>query len=374
MTPQCSTDVPSPATAAGQFPDGSFVVRILIAAGRAALLLPATLFAAGLVSVPAAGQDRAALLPRILVDGNRFVDPDGATLVFRGVSVSDPDKLEREGQWNRALFEEARSGWNANTVRIPVHPAAWRERGEEAYLALLDDGIRWAEEMSLYVIIDWHTIGNLRTELFQHPRYNTTKTETLRFWKTVAARYGDRPVVAFYELFNEPTRYNGTLGRITWGEFTQYLEEIIYVIRAHDAVGIPLVAGFNWAYDLTEPAEDPIDAPSIAYVTHPYPQKREPPWEEQWQADWGFMAERYPVMATEFGFMSADGPGAHIPVIADERYGRAVVDFFEQRGISWIAWVFDPDWSPQLIQDWDFTPTRQGGFFRRKLMELNSQP
>jgi hypothetical protein len=132
---------PVPATAASALPAGSFVVRTLIGAGRTALLLPATILAAGLASLPAAGQDRAASLPRIQVDGNRFVDPNGATVVFRGFSVSDPDKLEREGQWNRALFEEARSGWNANIVRIPVHPAAWRERGEDTYLALLDDGL-----------------------------------------------------------------------------------------------------------------------------------------------------------------------------------------------------------------------------------------
>jgi hypothetical protein len=86
------------------------------------------------------------------------------------------------------------------------------------------------------------------------------------------------------------------------------------------------------------------------------------------------MAERYPVMAAEFGFMSADLPGAHIPVIADETYGEAIIDFFEERGISWIAWVFDPQWSPQLIEDWDFTPTLQGRFFRQKMMELNPRP
>jgi endoglucanase len=233
---------------------------------------------------------------------------------------------------------------------------------------------RWAEETSLYLIVDWHTIGNLRTELFQHPMYNTTRTETLRFWKSIAARYGNRPVVAFYELFNEPTRFNGTLGRIAWEDFKGYMEEIVHMIRAHGARGIPLVAGFDWAYDLTEPAANPIDAPGVAYVTHPYPQKRPRPWEDKWQADWGFMAERYPVMVTEFGFMSADRPGAHIPVIADETYGDAIIAFLEERGISWVAWVFDPAWSPQLIESWDFTPTPQGRFFRRKMMELNPRP
>jgi hypothetical protein len=42
-------------------------------------------------------------------------------------------------------------------------------------------------------------------------------------------------------------------------------------------------------------------------------------------------------------------------------------------GISWIACVFDPVWSPQLIESWDFTPTPQGQFFRQKLMELNQR-
>ena len=34
-------------------------------------------------------------------------------------------------------------------------------------------------------------------------------------------------------------------------------------------------------------------------------------------------------------------------------------------------WVFDAKWSPQLIEDWDFKPTRQGAFFREKLRLLN---
>lgn len=348
--------------------------RSLTVTGLVTLLVAGVLPATGLGPVPVAGQDSSAALPVIGIDGNRLVGPDGNTVVFRGFSFSDPDKLEREGQWNRALFEEARIRWNATIVRLPVHPSAWRERGEQAYLKLLDDGIRWAEENSLYVIIDWHSIGNLRTELFQHPMYNTSKTETLRFWKAIAARYGNRPTVAFYELFNEPTRFNGTLGRISWADFKEYMEEIIYVIRAHGAKGIPLVAGFDWAYDLTEPGADPIDAPDVAYVTHPYPMKRPPPWEDKWQADWGFMAERYPVVATEFGFVEAGGRGAHVPVIAGEAYGEEIIDFFEARGISWLAWVFDPVWAPPLIEDWDFTPTAPGRFFRRKLMELNPKP
>ena len=35
-------------------------------------------------------------LPRIRVQGNRFVDPDGKPVLFRGVSIGDPDKIEHQ--------------------------------------------------------------------------------------------------------------------------------------------------------------------------------------------------------------------------------------------------------------------------------------
>ena len=309
-------------------------------------------------------------LPNLSVEGNSFVDDSGAKVVLRGASISDPDRLEKEGQWNKSYLEELRR-WGANVVRFPVHPRAWRERGESDYLNLLDEGIQWAGELGMYVIIDWHSIGNLRTELFQHEMYNTTKTETYRFWKTISSRYVGNPVVAFYELFNEPTEYNGTLGTMTWEQHKVIMEDIISIIRAHDENVITLVAGFNWAYDLSGVKYHPIAHPNVAYVSHPYPQKREQPWEPQWDEDWGYVADRYPVFVTEFGFMSADGPGAHIPVISDETYGEAIINYMENKGISWAVWVFDPHWSPQMFMTWDFIPTAQGEFFRNKMLELN---
>ncbi len=308
--------------------------------------------------------------PLVSVQGNHFVDESGKPVVFRGVSLADPHALLERGHWDRAYFEAA-AAWNANIVRIPVHPASWRALGEDAYLELLDEAVRWSAELNMHVIIDWHTIGNPLTEIFHRDIYETTRAETFQFWYTIAERYRNNNTVAFYELWNEPTNRGGRMGRMPWSKFKDYMEELIYMIFKIDPTAIPLVAGFNWGYDLTSVRQDPIEFPGIAYVTHPYPEKREQPWEPKWQEDWGFVADNYPIMATEFGFMSADGPGAHSPVIGDETYGNALIDFFEERGISWTAWVFDASWSPQLIADWDFTPTRQGEFFRQKMIELN---
>jgi hypothetical protein len=302
----------------------------------------------------------------IRVDGNRFVDEAGNVVVFRGLSISDPDKLELDGRWSRAHFEAVAS-WGADLVRIPVHPIAWRGRGPAAYLELLDQAVRWSSELGLYVMIDWHSIGNLATGLFQHPMYDTTEQETLQFWRTIAARYKGIPAVAFYEIFNEPTGFVGQLGRVSWADWKRFNEEAIGIIYAHDRQVIPLVAGFDWAYDLTPVRLEPIDAEGIGYVSHPYPQKVPPPWEPKWERDFGFVADRYPLFVTEFGFKGGEEPGAHLPVVGDESYGRSILDFLDARGASWAAWCFDPDWGPQLIEDWAYTPTRSGAFFKRAM-------
>ncbi len=307
-------------------------------------------------------------LSQIVVKGNKFVTEHGQPVVFQGLNTSDPDKLDREGHWNRSYFEEMKK-WGANIVRFPVHPTAWRRRGTDAYLKLLDTGVALAAEQGMYVIIDWHSIGNLKNEMYQSPMYETTRKETFEFWRTISKHFKGNKAVAFFELFNEPTVYHGQLGTCSWEEWKALMEEIIVIVRANGAAAIPLIAGFNWAYDLTEVAQNPIEAEGIAYVSHPYPQKREKPWEEKWTADWGFVAEQYPLILTEVGFSGPEEKGAHEPVISDESYGRAITDYCNEKGISYVVWVFDPQWAPRLFSDWDYTPTRHGKFFKQALQE-----
>lgn len=303
----------------------------------------------------------------IHVKGNQFIDENGNRMLFRGVNISDPDKLKKNGRWDKRHFEIIKE-WGANIVRIPVHPVAWRQRGQEEYFKLLDEAVIWASELDLYLIIDWHSIGNLKTGLFQHTMYQTTEQETFNFWRSVAFRYQKVPTVAFYEIFNEPTTYNGQLGEMTWDQWKKINEEIIRIIFSHDKNVVPLVAGFNWGYDLKPVKEDPIEIKGIGYVSHPYPQKTMEPFEENWERDFGFVADKYPLFATEIGFMAADDPGSHIPVISDEKYGERIINYFKKKGISWTVWNFDPDWPPQMISDWNYTPTRQGVFFKNVML------
>jgi endoglucanase len=303
------------------------------------------------------------LLPLIHVSGNRLINARGDTLLLRGLSIADPDKIDQQGHWNKGFFEKVKQ-LGTMVVRIPVHPVAWRERGTIVYLHLLDQAADWCAELGMYIIIDWHSIGNLKMELFQDPMYNTSQKESFEFWRTIARHFVGNNTVAFYELFNEPTTFRGQLGNISWSEWKKMNEEMIMLIRAYDPEKIPLVAGMDWAYDLTPIREEPIAAEGIAYVSHPYPWKRQEPWPPKWEEDFGFAASKYPIIATEIGFGLRKGDS-----IGPNHYAYQIIHYLEARKISWIAWVYDPEWGPAMLKSWDnFDLTQMGEFFKKAML------
>ena len=301
-------------------------------------------------------------LPLIKVNGNKFINEKGDTILFRGVAIADPDKIEQEGRWNKDLFVNVKE-FGATIVRLPVHPAAWRARTPLKYLQLLDQAVDWCTDLGMYVIIDWHSIGNLGMELFQNSEYNTTRQETYEFWRIISIHFKGNNTVAFYELFNEPTLASGRMGSMSWSEWKKINENIIHLIRAYDTERIPLVAGLDWAYDLTPLRIEPIDAEGIGYVTHPYAHKCKRPYVPKWDEAFGFAANRYPVVATEFGFSFGTREWED-----NGDYGKEIISYLEERGISWVCWVFDPEWHPMLIESWDtFKLTKSGEFFKQAL-------
>jgi endoglucanase len=318
---------------------------------------------------PPAPDPKAGVLPRISVKGNHFVNPAGETVRFRGLAIADPDKLAGQDHWGRDLFAAVKD-MGANLVRIPVHPIAWRERTPAKYLELLDQAVDWCTDLGLYVIIDWHSIGNLETGMFQAPMYDTSYAETLNFWRTIALHFRGHHTVAFFELFNEPADWRGMLGTFDWSRWREMNEEMIRVIRACGAEAIPLVAGGDWAYDLDPVRYDPVRAEGIGYAVHPYPSKRSQPWEPKWEVDFAFAAARYPVLATELGFTLKGGETDNA-----DRYGERITRFLEERGIGWVAWDFDPNWGPTLLKSFDgFQLTPAGEFFKAALHRPPAPP
>lgn len=327
-------------------------------------------FMLAFLSVPAMAQKKCDKcnclneLPQIGITGKDFVC-EGKTIRLKGVSMSDPDKLERAGHWNLDYFRLAKS-WGCNVVRLPIHTYTWRYRGKKEYTAMLDQGVEWARQTGMYVILDWHAIGNLHSDAWPHFNYMTDKKETAEFWKEMALHYKGNTTVCLFELFNEPENEKKPL---TWNDWREYSEQLIDTIRAYDNERLCAVAGMNWAYNLNEVVANPVKREGVCYVTHPYPKGHKQPWEPQWTGDWGHVADHYPVIATELGFVIKGERGEHDPVIGDETYGKAIMDYLRQHGISYTIWCLDPDWSPAMLDDYDGTPSpRQGVFFKNAIL------
>jgi len=307
-------------------------------------------------------------LPLISVKGNKLVDPDGKTILFRGLSISDPDKLVTQGHWTREHFVKVKE-MGAMVVRIPIHPVAWRERTPAEYIKLLDQAVEWSTELGMYVMIDWHSIGNLVTGVFQDPMYDTSLQETYNFWRIIARHFAGHNTPAFYEFFNEPTTFRNQLGPVRWEEWKRINEDLLAIVRAHDKEKVCLIAGFDWAYDLTPLLLSPIEAPNIGYVTHPYSNKRPQPWEPKWDEDFGFAASQYVVVATEFGGFGPPRQNQEAPAGSPPPapYGPSIIKYLESKGISWVVWCFDPQWGPTLIRDWEYNLTPSGEFAKQAM-------
>jgi endoglucanase len=304
---------------------------------------------------------------KVSVLGNRFVDPKGQTMIFKGVALPDPVRLEATGHWNEKYFDEIKA-WNCNIVRIPISPDKWRDPGPAKIFELLDKAVCLCKERGIYIVVDWHSNGNLHEELFQRDSHKTTKKETLEFWTAVAKRYNGENTISFYEIFNEPTDSFGKLGELPWDDWRQIVKNIVAEIRKYDAETIPAVAGLKWGYDLTEVKEKPFDIEGIAYSVHPYPMKSKEPWKVNWEKTWGYVADHYPMIALEFGYNLEEEEGAHDPTIGTEEFGKRIINYFTQKGISWTVWCFDWHWHPTLLKDESYEETdTQGAFFKNVL-------
>jgi len=100
----------------------------------------------------------------------------------------------------------------------------------------------------MYVDLDWHSIGNLTTGVFQD-RCTILRSRDVRILGIMARHFAGHNTVAFFELFNEPTRF-ATSSPGSWDDWKKINENIIAIIRANNAKATPLVPD-SMAYDLT---------------------------------------------------------------------------------------------------------------------------
>jgi hypothetical protein len=312
------------------------------------------------------------------VDGNRIVDENGNTVVFRGLNAHGPlDHYTAPTDWDfipwGSDYYKTMADWGATIVRLPVHPGLWKELGTAKTLEILDQAIAWCEQNNMYVIIDLHSVGWPETGEFESiDGYQITKSEILTFWAEMANAYADNKVVAFYEIFNEPVHTGFTTGASAdreslqedWLLWKAFAEEIIDEIRSVDAEKPIIVDGVMYSYILTFVEDHPVERENIIYATHPYPDTN---GVVDWDQAFGKINQTYPVFATELGFGTQEKPES--AYTGTRLYRHDLREYFENNKISFTAWSFSWLWTPRLIENNDYRPTESGAFFRQWLQE-----
>ena len=195
---------------------------------------------------------------KLSIDGTDVVDKDGKQYQLKGVSTHGlawfPEYV------NKDAFQTLRDEWGANVIRLAMYTSesgGYCQDGDKSKLkGLVEDGVEYATELGMYVIIDWHILHDT------NPKDN--QDEAVVFFDEMSAKYADYDNV-LYEICNEPN------GSTTWSDIKEYAETVIPVIRANDKDAIIIVGTPTWSQDVDQAADDPITGQdNIAYTTHFY--------------------------------------------------------------------------------------------------------
>ena len=173
----------------------------------------------------------------------------------------------RDAWINESDFSRIKSA-GFNCVRLPFLAGLVNEPGG---LRRLDQAIAWAGKNQIYVILDMHGApggqsgephtGQAGVNAFFRDAVNITQAEAV--WTQLARRYKDNPVVAGYDLINEPTG--------TPNSDTLYVvqDRLYHAVRAADPDHLIFVedgyTGIQWM-----PFPAPAGWTNVVYSSHYY--------------------------------------------------------------------------------------------------------
>ena len=254
---------------------------------------------------------------RLSVQGTSLVDENGNPAQLRGVSTHGiawfPEYV------NKDAFAQLKQ-WGANVVRLALYTAdsgGYCTGGnQEQLLALLDQGVQYALDADMYVIVDWHILSDGDPTQYL--------SQAKEFFANVSARYANSSHV-LYEICNEPN------GGTRWATVKAYAEEILPVIRANDPYAVVLVGTPNWCQYLGDAAADPITAyDNVMYTLHFYAATHTQDLRDVYSAA---IKAGLPVFVSEYGLCEASGNGSINTQQAD-----AWAQLLDENNTSYVMW------------------------------------
>lgn len=251
------------------------------------------------------------------VDGTDLVDQSGSKMQLYGMSTHGiawfPDYI------NYDTFQFLRDDWGANCIRLAMYSgenSGYCTGGNKQWLkGLVNSGVEYATELGMYVIIDWHVLGD-RTPL-------TYKEEAKKFFDEMSSRYADYPNV-IYEICNEPN------GGTSWSEITTYANEVIPIIRANSPDSVIIVGTPTWSQEVDKPAANPLKFDNVMYALHFYADTHRDGLRNTME---NAIRSGAPIFITEFGMCDASGNG-----VVNESEANKWKELIDEYNLSYMCW------------------------------------
>ena len=255
---------------------------------------------------------------RLSVKGTRLVNSQGKTVVLKGVSTHGINWFPQ--YVNKAAFKTLRDNWGVNCIRLAMYTEEYNgycSGGNQAELRkLINNGMKYATELGMYVIIDWHILSD------GNPVKN--KKQAISFFKYMAKKYKNQNNI-FYEICNEPN------GGTSWNTIKSYASSVIKTIRKYDKKNIILVGTPTWSQDVDVAADSPIKGYSnIMYTFHFYAATHGDSYRQKVQAA---IQKGLPVFVSEFGISESSGNGR-----IDKNEANKWMQFLKKNKISYVCW------------------------------------
>ncbi len=254
---------------------------------------------------------------KISVKGTDIVDKNGEKYQLRGVSTHGlawfPEYVNKEA------FQTLRDDWGANLIRLAMYTdesGGYCSDGDKTKLKkLVSDGVDYATELGMYVIIDWHVLHDLNP--LKH------MDDAKEFFDEMSSRYRDNDNI-IYEICNEPN------GGTEWEDIKEYAEVIIPIIRKNDKDAIIVVGTPTWSQDVDMAVKDPIDAENVMYAVHFYAATHKDNIRSKVMAA---LDAGYPVFISEFSICDASGNGG-----IDYDSAAEWMDLINGHNMSYASW------------------------------------
>lgn len=251
------------------------------------------------------------------VENGKLTDADGNVVQLYGMSTHGiawfPQYI------NYDSFRTLRDDWNTNCIRLAMYTAEYggycAGGDKEQLKQLVRDGVSYATELGMYVIVDWHILSDCDP--------NQNKDEAIAFFREMSEAFADNDNV-LYEICNEPN--SGT----SWDSIKSYAEEVIPVIREQKPDAVILVGTPTWSQEIDKAAASPLTFDNVMYTLHFYAGTHKDDLRNRLET---CAQNNLPVFVSEFGMCDASGNGAN-----DFDSTTKWLDLLNKYQISFCCW------------------------------------